>query len=802
MQLHNTTNTRPCGIAHVLPDLSEAYLPLEKADIHADVIDVSAIVTITQHFWQCSSGGLQKARYVFPVPARAAVCGFKMTTEDGTVIAAVAKEKEEAKHEHEQAISQGRVTGLVEHVADDIFSISLGALPSCQMIQAHITASYVLDLMDEDACDQVRIQIPVYVGMRYGKLPDGMKGTYQIPPHRISISADVRVQGAVKNITSPTHPAVIVSDGNATHTSRNASYTSPEFLTQDFVLSVTADGLDAPRCFCQKAKNGTTAIQLNIVPKFNLPSIPKQEYIFLVDRSGSMKGDRIETAKKTLVMLLRALPSQDTHLNIFSFGTQCNSLWNQSVPYDEQTLGVATQHVDGMLADYGGTVIQSALQQVFASRRVDIPTACFVLTDGQAHNIDDTLGAVDHAVKAATLDAPLRVFTLGIGATTSTALCEGIARVGNGVCLMATASESIMGKCSKLLRASRTYILKNVTPDWGVRVEAYHTGNNELKGVLQAPAQVSSIYPGNRFIVFALVEDEKFTPPQEVVICAQRDGHGQIYRFSIPVQTVELPSDSQALIPTLAARRAIMDLDGSSKAQSSPDVKVTMVRLGTEYQLASKYTSFIAVDRRTMSEIADEQAWLVQRRPEAARAVLFYVSSSHARSQRGIVLTSPRVVMHCRDAQLQSTTVATTNSATSPGAPMPSAADRPQEATPSDDAPRFTDSRVLSLSDMPEFAITIEDKVLAMVRLQSFDGSFRGTDRLEALIGRRVLAECTLSVVSKVWATALAIAFLKKHMKDQLELLDGLVEKATDFISRTSNVDIETLLAHAETFVP
>ena len=200
---------------------------------------------------------------------------------------------------------------------------------------------YVLDLMDDDVSDQVRLQIPMYIGMRYGALPEGMQGAHQAPPHRVSISADVRMQGTVKSVTSPTHPALFVSDSGVARASHNARYTSPDFLTQDFVLSIAADGLDAPRCFAQKAKNGITAIQLNIVPKFNLPSVPRQEYIFLVDRSGSMTGDRIETAKKTLVMLLRALPSQGTHFNIFSFGSQCDSFWTYSVPYDENSLALA-----------------------------------------------------------------------------------------------------------------------------------------------------------------------------------------------------------------------------------------------------------------------------------------------------------------------------------------------------------------------------------------------------------------------------------------------------------------------------
>lgn len=56
---------------------------------------------------------------MFPIPARAAICGFEMRPESGKVVKAVAKEKEEAKQEHEAALRQGKMTGLVEHVSDD-----------------------------------------------------------------------------------------------------------------------------------------------------------------------------------------------------------------------------------------------------------------------------------------------------------------------------------------------------------------------------------------------------------------------------------------------------------------------------------------------------------------------------------------------------------------------------------------------------------------------------------------------------------------------------------------------------------
>ena len=84
-----------------------------------------------------------------------------------------------------------------------------------------------------------------------------------------------------------------------------------------------------------------------------------------------------------------------------------------------------------------------------------------------------------------------------------------------------------------------------------------------------------------------------------------------------------------------------------------------------------------------------------------------------------------------------------------------------------------------------------EDRVVQLIRFQSFDGSFPPTTRLLSLLGSNVSFEeaRTLRVPKGVWATVLAIAYLKQHMKDQPELLESLVEKATEFIVQTPGVD-------------
>ncbi len=53
----------------------------------------------------------------------------------------------------------------------------------------------------------------------------------------------------------------------------------------------------------------------------------KAEFIFLIDRSGSMDGKRIESAKEGLITFLKSLP-MDSIFNVYSFGTGFETLFN------------------------------------------------------------------------------------------------------------------------------------------------------------------------------------------------------------------------------------------------------------------------------------------------------------------------------------------------------------------------------------------------------------------------------------------------------------------------------------------
>lgn len=211
---------------------------------------------------------------------------------------------------------------------------------------------YVLDLMDDDAKDRIRFQLPMYVGSRYGDPPSGIITGFQAEPTtRVSIRATIRTQGAITKVSSPTHAQLKLTSGQGEQNTPNEAsvlYESQMFLQEDFVLLVDADGLENARGFIERhpSQEDSFAVQLTVVPRFSFPPLPSQEYIFLVDCSGSMRGDRIVTASQSLSALLKSLPRKGTLFNIFRFGTTCTSLFESSRTYDESNLRYAVCHIE------------------------------------------------------------------------------------------------------------------------------------------------------------------------------------------------------------------------------------------------------------------------------------------------------------------------------------------------------------------------------------------------------------------------------------------------------------------------
>ncbi|KAJ7637405.1 vault protein inter-alpha-trypsin domain-containing protein [Mycena polygramma] len=398
-------------------------LPLLSVRAEASIKELAAHVNLTQTYRNDAVFPIE-GKYSFPVPARAAVYSFVMVKQDGTRVVGSVLEKLEARKTYEAAVAEGQQASLMEQSTPDVFQIALGNIPPHEQVQIELV--YATELSEDEESDSVRFHLPIHIGARYGKAPAEYRDAPSSSTPFLTITANIEALAPISKITSPSHtistemgpdPALPNSKDLPLSNYARVSLSSDSALDKDFVLTIKSAGLDAPRCIAElHPTNDTAALALTFVPRFALPDLARQEFILLVDRSGSMEGARIAAARKALVVLLRALPAADSLFQILSFGWDVSALWpGGSRAYNQATLEEATRHVDGMDADYGGTEIAEALAHAFAGRARDRPTSVLVLTDGDAWDLDGVLDTVKRAVEDAPEGAPLRVSVLGIG---------------------------------------------------------------------------------------------------------------------------------------------------------------------------------------------------------------------------------------------------------------------------------------------------------------------------------------------------------------------------------------------------
>lgn len=565
----------------------ESPIPLEGVRITGTVEDCVARVVVAQRYLNREPQPIE-AVYVFPLDERAAVCGFEAVVGDRHVVAEV-KERDEAFDEYDDALDAGHAAYLLDEERADIFTASLGNVAPGQEVLIQIT--YVTEL--DASSDVVRFVLPTTVAPRYAPAEDRV-GVGRSPaeavnppvawrvPYGLEIELDLAMPTRIRSVESPSHPVTLEVDGAHAHVrlgERSAA------LDRDFVLAVKlATPLDTPWLRLQRDDAGRTAAMLVFTPTFAAAARCNSEVVFLVDRSGSMNGASIDEARAALQLCLGCL-QPGMRFNVVGFGSRCETLFPASRAYDDASLGEATRHVEQMRADLGGTEILPALEAVFAMERVPgLPRQLVVLTDGEVSNSD----AVIALVRRHSDDT--RVFAFGIGAGASRHLVRGIARAGEGAAEFVAPGERIDDKVSRHFRKLLAPAVSGVELDWGTL------------SVRQAPHLVPPVYDGERLIVYGLIDGGTAC---DVVL----RGRGTSGWFRLAVRVDPAQAAPGRLVGTLAARALIRDLEegmsplhdrhGSLQERRHGDsVKDRIVRLALEFGLASRETSFVAVDRR------------------------------------------------------------------------------------------------------------------------------------------------------------------------------------------------------------
>jgi hypothetical protein len=564
-------------------------IPLVGVVVEGQIRDYGARVVISQRYRNVEEQPVE-AVYRFPLDEAAAVCGFEALI-DGRRISGKVEEREKAFETYDDALAEGHGAYLLDEERADIFTASVGNLPPGKDVVLRITTVAELPLEG----DAIRFTLPTTISPRYAPAVD-RKGVGESEAERVSapwalqvpygleLSLDIETSTLIRSVASPTHPIdVAVKDGRATV----GLATRETAMDRDLVVTVALEESFAPRALVERGPDGATYALVSLRPELETKPSPA-ELIFLVDRSGSMQGTSIAEVRNALSLCLRSL-RPGCFFNIVGFGSSHESLFSESRPYDEESLAVAATSLGSLEANFGGTEILPALEEVLSARpQKGLPRQLFVLTDGEVSNTEAVIAlARKHA-------GHTRIFTFGIGAGASHHLVEGLARAGEGAAEYIAPGERLEGKVMRQLERALTPALTDVRVGWG-----------ELD-VTQAPHEVPPVFADGRVLLYGRFE-ERAKASTVTLHAASADGN---VKLSLPLGTTDVPEGS--LVATLWARQMIRDLEegrsalhgrrGSRQKRAlgldDERIKAEIVGLGTTHGLVSRHTSFVAVETR------------------------------------------------------------------------------------------------------------------------------------------------------------------------------------------------------------
>ncbi|KAK9521328.1 hypothetical protein VZT92_021145 [Zoarces viviparus] len=751
-----------CGLLNT----NKEPVPLKSVEVELEVRDHVTTVVSTLNYENKEDKPLE-AVFVFPLPGDAAVCHFSAKIGQTHIVAEV-KEKKEAREEYDDALSSGQQAFLLEESdqSPDIFSLSVGSLPPGE--SASIRLEYVTELAVQ-ADEGLRFCLPAVLNPRYQ--PQGSGGSEggnvqvtsvpaSLVPYSLSFSARVSSPRPVSKVESscPLEPLQYL---NTEQTQATVKLAAGHKFDRDVELLIYYKDAHQPTAVVEAgqassqpgALMGDPVVMLSLYPEFP-PAVMSSvascgEFVFLLDRSGSMSGARIKSATDTLLLLLKSIPL-GCYFNICSFGSSYEHIFPKSVEYNQKTMDEALKNVEEMKANLGGTEILKPLKHIYSQPCIpNQPRQLFVFTDGEVGNTKDVINLVKHN------SVSHRCFSFGIGEGASSALINGLAKEGGGHAQFITGTDRMQPKVMQSLRFALQPAVVDISVTWdlpkGVSVTA-----------LSPP--ITALFQGQRSLVYAQLTGQSSEASEGcVTVKYSLAGHPSQNQLHFSLKPAV---DTGLTVHRLAARTLIRSLEMEErerKGEEDGGVKKKVVELSVQSGVSSAFTAFIAVNKDNSEVI---QGPLVRRNVPTPRMMGCRMPMSrHApvmNRKRGCM---PRIVPMSCDAPEMDEMMGY----------------MPRPVPMSRAAPKMdTSSSESRLPKQPP-----RDPLLQLVSLQKASGCWVLDPALAAALGKtseEVEKPKPASVNQEVWATILALIWLHGFQMDAQEEWELLAMKAVSWL--------------------
>ena len=524
-------------------------------------------MTIRQQYKNTSKKTLETV-YTFPMGWGATFMDLSVEM-GGKRLSGVVTEKKDAEEQYEKAISKGDAPIMLEKNSDGLYTVNLGSLKPKEEAVIEYTYSQLLRFEE----GHVRLTLPTTIAPRYGdssqggiKKHHGVEADFLV---EYPFSLSLLLSGGMEKATveCPSHQVQVTTSEKGLEVGLARS----GFLDRDFILNLSK--LENESFFIVTPDKQMGPEGCTVLASFCPPALANQKELsadikILVDCSGSMAGDSIESAKRALHHVLSNL-REDDRFSYSLFGSKVKHEFSSLKPVNQFNIGTASLLVSNTEANMGGTEIEDALLSTFKLKGTEKKADVLLITDGEVWDTSNIIAAAKNSGH--------RIFAVGVGTSPAETLLRELAEMTGGACELVSPKEDIEKAIVRMFNRIHLPRAKEIEINWGSNeAPEWTVGTN------------TAIFSGNTHHVFAGFK----SPPNKPAHLSYQLG-ASLERIGVGANSITQANDGN-----LARLGASQRLSALTEAKQ--------LSLALEYQLITEQTNCILIHVRDAEDKATD----------------------------------------------------------------------------------------------------------------------------------------------------------------------------------------------------
>ena len=558
-------------------------MPLEINHHHVKIGIKNQLVTtkVDQVFVNSNSFEVN-GMYLFPVPDDAVVSNLALSI-DGELVNGELLSQEQSHQIYRNSARYGGNRAILEHIGTRAFAVEVPGIPASGERRIQFEYSQI---------------IPADSDLTKYTYPLSLAKSASTPIRNLHVEMKIVSENELRTVYSPSHEVIINrKDDHHVHLSYEGTDVDPD---DDFLCyySVSDENFGITVLTHRADEKEDGYFMLLVSPKYEVKQtkIVEKDFVFVLDRSGSMARRKVEQAKAALRYCVQNLNDGD-RFNLILFNTDITSLadrlnrdeewfgderWRDSAALSDKLIDLkdgrekAFAFIKG-IEGRGGTNINEALLTAFAEKPdPNRPRIIVFLTDGQpTAGVTNAARILENVAKANNNQS--RIFVFGVGYDINDHLLDKMAADNGGTRNYVTPNEDIEVAVSSLFRKMNEPVLVDVGINFGQIVTKELTPKNLPDLFREEQLTILGRYEGHGDIVLKLLG----------IIGSEQ------HEFSKNVHFSELEPDNDFL-PHLWAQRRVAELvDEAALNGGNEESYREIEHLSEEYGILTPYTSFI-----------------------------------------------------------------------------------------------------------------------------------------------------------------------------------------------------------------